>query len=243
MWNCVEYEQLGSTNDKAKELTLTAHGQKLAVTAQIQTAGRGRRGRTWQSFDGNLFLSLALPFELKDCTALVFMTSIALLQTIKNLCSKADVKLKWPNDVLLNGAKVSGILLEKGEGDYMIAGIGVNLKTAPKTDIIYPTISLNDIGVDITPLAFRDKYLENFDALCEIFAKQGIVSIAKIWQTYAKGIGNKIIVKTAKEEKKGIFVGLNDNGMLMLKTPEKIEIISAGDVFFVDDERKEENDK
>lgn len=84
MWQCFEYDELGSTNDEAVRLSASGDGRCLAVTAKRQTAGRGRRGRNWQSLEGNLFLSLALPFDLKNCGALVLVSGLALLQAVKN---------------------------------------------------------------------------------------------------------------------------------------------------------------
>lgn len=241
MWQCFEYDELGSTNDEAVRLSASGAGRCLAVTAKRQTAGRGRRGRNWQSLEGNLFLSLALPFDLKNCGALVLISGLALLQAVKELGPTADIVLKWPNDVLLNGAKISGILLEKGVGDYMIVGIGVNLKAAPESGTLYRVTSLQQAGIVTDRRVFMEKYLNCFDGLYALWAQKGTATVAALWQSYAKGIGDRICVRTAKEEKNGIFTGLDDQGMLILQTPAGREVIGAGDVFF-EDERKREND-
>ena len=100
MWRYFEYEELTSTNDEALALTASAGGEKLAVTATRQTGGRGRRGRSWVSLEGNLFMSLALPFAAEKSAALVLISSLSLLEAVKEFDQNAGVKLKWPNDVL-----------------------------------------------------------------------------------------------------------------------------------------------
>lgn len=236
-WHWREYPELGSTNDKAIELTSTASGEKLVVTAVVQTSGRGRRGRSWEGLDGNLFMSLAFPFILKDSGALVLMVSLALVQAIKILSPNADVCLKWPNDVLLNGAKVSGILLEKGAGDYMVVGIGVNVKAAPKNTQSYPVTSLQAAGIATDSIALMQQYLDCLDNLHEVWQQKGASEISRYWQESAKGIGKTIFVHTFKETKSGIFAGLNNEGMMILETPTGREVMSAGDVFFEDESK------
>ena len=121
-----------------------------------------------------MFLSLALPFDLKNCGALVLVSGLALLQAVKQLDPAADIVLKWPNDVLLNGAKISGILLEKGVGDYMIIGIGVNLKAAPENGTLYRVTSLLQAGIVTDCRAFMEKYLNCFDGLYALWAQKDL---------------------------------------------------------------------
>lgn len=232
MWKYYDYAELGSTNDKAIELTAKARGEKIAVTAEMQTGGRGRRGRRWVGAKGNLFLSLALPFELKDCGVLVLISGLALLELIKEVAPQSDVVLKWPNDVLLDGGKISGILLEKGEAGYMIVGIGINVKVAPITDAAYKVNSLADAGLFFDRSEIKDMYMRHFEQLLDFWQQQGMPALVKRWLKYAKGIGSLIEVKMFNKTKEGVFVGLNDDGLLILKTEQGPEVISAGDVFF-----------
>ncbi len=236
MWQCLDYDELGSTNDKALELSGLAVGEKYAVTAVRQTNGRGRRGRSWIGMDGNLFLSLALPFPAEKSAALVLMSSLALLETVKELAPSVATVLKWPNDVLLNGCKISGILLEKGANGYIIVGIGVNVRAAPVNDMIYPVTSLTAAGIETNRQTFKEIYLRQFDGLMGFYIKEGMPALVSRWLRHAAGVGKKIFVRLPKTIKEGIFSGLDREGRLILQTVSGIEIVSVGDVFFKDDE-------
>lgn len=224
LWNWVDYDEIGSTNDVAKKAE-----SKLLVTAKKQTGGRGRRGRSWESLDGNLFLSISLEVDLRYLGQMVFVAALSLAETIKKLSPSAQVEVKWPNDVLLNAYKVSGILLEKGEKDFLIIGIGVNIEASPKIEgLIYPAISLKEASIKTDRITFLKQYMNIFDAnLKENFSK-----IKEKWLNLAKGLNQEIIVKDESIDKKGIFSGIDENGMLLLKKDGKTEKIYAGDVFF-----------
>ena len=124
-WIYYIFDEVSSTNDVIKQYC-SKSGKYIAVYAKKQTSGRGRRGRNWDSPRGNLFFSMAFEYELQRAGELAFACSLSLLQAVKKIAPYADIKLKWPNDVLLNNAKMSGILLEKGAEKYMIVGVGVN---------------------------------------------------------------------------------------------------------------------
>ncbi len=233
-WQWYDFDELGSTNDEAKELSAKLNSQPFVVTAQNQTNGRGRRGREWISLNGNLFMSLGLECQLKDLGALAFITSLAILDVIKSLNTNSDVKLKWPNDVLLNNHKVTGILMEKGEGDYIIIGVGVNIKAAPNVEgLIYPTISLADTGINVDRISFLEKYLEIFNHHLTNWKRLGFSVIKDEWLKNAKGLGEDINVHMEHCDKKGKFYGVDDNATLLLETPNGIEKIYAGDVFYI----------
>ncbi len=239
MWRCFHYAELASTNDTALALAAAGAGEKYAVSADRQTAGRGRRGRIWQSGKGNLFLSLALPFADKEGSAPVFVSSLALFAAVKSLDASADLALKWPNDVLLAGKKMSGILLERGKNDYMVIGIGVNLESAPaKETVLYPTTCLADAGITVTPAEFAKIYLRCFDEVFALWEKEGLPPLVEKWQTFARGLGQSIVVRLPKTEKTGLFAGLADDGALILQTAEGMEKITAGEVFFGDEAEK-----
>ena len=226
-------DEVGSTNDAAKDYAQKAAGQKLVIAAKRQTAGRGRRGRSWLSLDGNLFFSMLFEFELKNLGKLIMASALSLLDAIKQYDKTADVVLKWPNDVLLNGAKVSGILLEKGEGEYMITGIGVNIRQSPQgADMLYPTTSLKAAGIETTPDEFLHKYLFEFTANLKLANED----LRQKWLDNAKGIGAEIVVRQNGQEQKGIFMGIDENADLLLKTEREEEKILAGDVFYVGEE-------
>lgn len=233
-WLWIDYEEAVSTNDRAKLLTKDTKGHKYIVTAQRQTGGRGRRGKSWIGMPGNLFMSLGMEAELRDFAQMIFVVSLSLLETIRCLSPDADVKLKWPNDVLVNSRKVSGILLEKGEGDYLIIGIGVNIVAAPKIEgLIYPTVSLEDAGIKTDRITVMKKYIEIFDANRQAWKDSGFEAIRQRWLADVKGLGCEIKVHAEKEDKTGVFSGIDENGAMQLDVNGKIEKIYAGDIFYL----------
>lgn len=231
-WQWFDYDEVGSTNDTAKSLTNTETGGKYVVTSLRQTGGRGRRGRSWASLEGNLFMSMAFEAGLKDVGQIVFLVSLSLLETLQNLFPEINICLKWPNDVLVNDCKISGILLEKGEGDYLVAGIGVNIAAAPQIEgLVYPAQSLADLGFETDRVSLLKAYLQTFDADYELWREQGFETIRARWLDKAKNLGKEILVRMNNGEKKGVFAGVDENGALLLKCGENIEKIYAGDIF------------
>ena len=233
-WKWLEFEELQSTNDKAKELAEQgAEGELWVVTAKRQTAGRGRLGRQWQSLEGNLFMSLAMPADMADLSVYVFISSLSLLNIINILKGNinAKVELKWPNDVLLNGAKVSGILLEKAANGYLIVGVGVNVKASPKPDETpYLTTNLAACGFDIDRLELLRYYLAEWKHNMNIWKQQGAAQIKNMWLENAKGLNEEVMVNLGKRIEKGIFAGVADDGALLLRQGEKVVRILAGDI-------------
>lgn len=240
-WICLELGEVESTNDEALRLSQKMDvQQKAVVTAIKQTKGRGRRGRDWASLEGNLFMSLVISAELKDLGKIVLLSSLSLHRTIKSLCDKinAKVELKWPNDVLINGQKVSGMLLEKGAGEYLIIGIGVNIVAVPKLEgLIYPAISLKKIGIMTDRESFLQKYLAIFDEMADTWRHEGFEKIRKEWLNSVKGLGDIISVMNSNTIIKGVFDGVDENGSLLLEVDGKITKILAGDVFYMKDEK------
>lgn len=237
-WTWIDFDELESTNDEALRTKLEYADKKLVISAKKQTKGRGRRGRSWIGQDGNLFMSLLLNWPTADTGALVLIVGLALLKTVKKMSGSADVKLKWPNDVLLNGKKMSGILLESGHTGTMIIGIGVNIAAYPDDDtLIYKATSLLEAGIKCNRAEFLQEYLKQFDEISSLLITQRMMYIVEEWQKNAKGIGQAIIVHMPKKEERGIFRGLDSQGMLLLENAEgQIKTISAGDVFFEKEE-------
>lgn len=233
-WQWYDYEELGSTNDEAKSLTIKANGNKYVVTAKKQSKGRGRRGRSWTGLEGNLFMSMALNVELKDYGQIVFLVSLSLLETLRRLFPTIKICLKWPNDVLVNDCKISGILLEKGEGNYLVIGIGVNIVSAPKIDgLIYPALSLQDCGFSTDRLSLFKAFLQTFDENYRQWREQGFEIIRNRWMENAKNLGKEILVHLNNSDKTGVFAGVDGNGTLLLHCGENIEKIYAGDIFYL----------
>lgn len=236
-WHWEDFAELGSTNDYAAGLSAQPPAPRFAVTAVKQTAGRGRRGRSWQSLEGNLFMSLGLEIEQQRWGELVFVISLALLETVRALKPEIDISLKWPNDVLVAGNKISGILLEKGAGMYIIIGIGVNIVSAPAASgsLLYQAGSLAENGIRTDRVTFLKAFLQQFNCGLERWNRQGFAPVKELWLQAAKGVGSEIRVNLPRESLSGIFKGLGDDGCLLLETAGEIKKIAAGDVFFRQD--------
>lgn len=233
-WHWQEYDIVTSTNDISMELSSNPPASKYLITAKEQTAGRGRRGRSWQSLKGNLFASFTLQGNSNLLNILPFIFSLSLFDSIKDYAHQADIdiKLKWPNDVLINGCKVSGILLEKADNNYIICGIGVNLALSPQ-DIktLYPTISLTECGINVKTHIFLETYVKHLDDYLAKCLTYGSNEILKCWLDNAHQIGEKITVRMENTFKEGLFAGLDTDGALLLSENGKIVRIYAGDVF------------
>lgn len=241
-WHWVDYDELESTNDMALCLSEDIdNSKKIVITAKMQTKGRGRCGRRWIAGQDNLYMSLLLKWNLREAGALVLILGLSLLETIKKFSNGIEACLKWPNDVLVKGKKISGILLETGKNGAIVAGIGVNIAVAPEGEnILYPVTSLKDEGINCTRTEFLSVYLNKFDEVCAFFYKNGMAELSLLWQKNAKGIGEQIRVKMPKKEEKGIFCGLDNQGFLLLRCDNGgLKTIGAGDVFFDESSEKE----
>lgn len=218
------FETLDSTNDTAKSFPPFS-----VIHAGRQTKGRGRMGRVWDSFDGNLFMSLVVPQPAVP-SDYSFITSLSVALTLAPL----SPRIKWPNDVLINGKKISGILLETApeQSDKLIIGIGINITACPE-QTLYPTTCLKECGVDTNAKVILDKVLQNFEDVLISYQKSGFKEIRRKWLEFATGIGQPIHVQLPNKELTGIFNGLDEKGALLLKTTEKEYPIMAGDVFMI----------
>ncbi|WP_083660267.1 biotin--[acetyl-CoA-carboxylase] ligase [Acuticoccus yangtzensis] len=223
---------VGSTNDDAMA-HLRATGASVWVAAERQLAGRGRRGRPWVSERGNLYASFAFAptWSNEAFGILPLAAAVALADAIAKLGITAT--LKWPNDVLVTGLKVSGILIESewaGTERRVVVGYGVNVAHHPET---MPATHLKahrpDLSVDIVRSALIGEAAATFNALGH---GDGVATIRARWLDRAAGIGGPIDVRLDDETRSGVFEGLDETGRLMLRRPDnRLERISAGDVF------------
>ena len=229
-----------------------AHGLRQAASltgpswflAREQTAGRGRRLRPWVSPRGNFHATLILhPTEPAATVALrSFVAAVALRQALVGLTSlPAAFQLKWPNDVLLNGGKVAGILLEcqsTGAGVAALAiGIGVNLIAAPDASLVepgaLPPVSLlGETGLRVTPEAFLDHLAPAYSHWEQVFTAEGFAPLRAEWLSHAARLGQSIRARTGTLSHEGRFETIDGSGALILAQPEGSVAISAADVFF-----------
>ncbi len=235
-----EFESIDSTNEEARRLAVAGERGPIWIMAARQTAGRGRRGRVWESPSGNLAASLMLRpgRPAGDCAQLSFVAAIAACDMIAGFAPGAEVRVKWPNDVLANGAKIAGILLEASSSGadipaWLAVGIGANLAHHP-TDTEFPATSLAALGVTVPPP--RDALLHlaaSFAKWYESWRADGFAFIRDAWLARALGLGTRIRARLQNEELSGVFEGIDGGGALLLgMTAGRTRTIAAGEVFF-----------
>ncbi len=241
----VAFDDIDSTNEEAKRLIASGERGPLWVVAKRQTRGRGRLGRDWISPSGNLHASLIFADIESPATApqLGFVAGVAAIKALKYATGADRFALKWPNDVLFDGAKLGGILLEGVSvetGDprephriVAIIGVGVNCARAPE-DLPYPAKALSALG-DRAPSAaqlfelFSDAVLETLDIWA---GGAGFARLRELWLANAAGLGEPVSVTLARGETlHGRLESIDGHGRLIVDSQGGRRIIDAGDVY------------
>lgn len=236
-------EQAGSTNDEARGLAERGAARDLlVVTAKTQTAGRGRRGRTWVSPAGNLHASLLIrqTGPLARSAELGFAAAAALAGALADLVPTADFRCKWPNDVMVAGgpdapnAKICGMLLDSASDGWLVLGLGVNVAAAPPPEqVMQPATALADLGWSGGPEAVLTEFCRRFWPLLAAWRAEGFAPVRRAWLERALGLGETAVVRLETETLTGRFDALDDDGALVLdQGPAGRRRILAGDVFF-----------
>ena len=235
--------RVDSTNAEAARIAPDLAGPEW-ILALEQTAARGRRGRGWVNPKGNFAATLVMhPGETPDKVALrSFVTSLALYDALVAATGRAEpFSLKWPNDVLLNGGKLAGILLESagsgGRLTHFAIGIGVNLKEAPgaaevEEGATRPVSLLSETGVAITPEEFLDLLAPAYAHYEAQFTTYGFDPIRTAWLSRAARLGEVVTARTTRDEVTGTFETVDAAGNLVLFTAKSRVAIPAADVFF-----------
>jgi BirA family biotin operon repressor/biotin-[acetyl-CoA-carboxylase] ligase len=212
--------------------------------AAEQTGGRGRRGRPWSSPRGNFYATLALqPTEPAEQVALrSFAAALALRHAVAAVTGLGTgLALKWPNDVLLNGGKLAGILLESsgvGQGVSQLSiGIGVNLICAPRPDqvepgAVPPVSLLAETGLRISPENFLTALAQAYDRWETLFLQHGFAPLRTEWLAHAARLGETITARTGTQSESGVFETIDASGALILKTSHARRAIPAAEIFF-----------
>ncbi len=236
-----EFDTLDSTNEEARRRASAGERGPLWITAAKQTSGRGRRGRAWDTPTGNLAATLLLCPAKRAAQAaqLSFVAALATADVIHECAPASRIAVKWPNDVLADGRKIAGILLESassgGRLDWLAVGIGINLAHHP-SGTEFPATSLAALEERVPPsrevltclAAHWAKWYERWDA-------EGFGDIRDAWLARAAFIGTRIRARLRNEEIFGVFEGLDETGALILREGQgHARIIAAGDVFFGD---------
>ncbi len=229
-WRLERYDELGSTSDECVARAKAGEAAGLAVQARRQVAGRGSRGRQWSAPEGNLNLSILLRPDRPAAEAGLFslLAGIAVADALAPRCQTRPM-LKWPNDVLLDGAKVAGILIDATPDgdrlDWLVIGIGVNLAAAPEIEG-RRTTSLSAHGGDLSADDAADAVLAGISAWHDAPGAR----IKDAWLARAHPVGTPLIVRGARGERSGTFAGLSAAGELLLQDKDRIDPISTGDI-------------
>lgn len=214
-------------------------GEKVAIIANAQTHGQGRRGRVWQSPPGNLYASIVMPMgdSLKP-----FQWGFAVSCAVINACihlgiSADDLRLKWPNDVTLGGGKVAGFLMEVGQGPNptIILGVGLNIAEKP-WGISYKTACLQDfLDPAPSPLTVLSHFLTALDDVCGLADAGGFSAIRSIWLSRSHLIGDPMtLIDGGGRSHFGMFDGIDHDGGLLLRYSDGRQIrFLAGDVSLI----------
>lgn len=225
-----------STMDLVRDLADTGEPEGLAIQALQQTKGRGRHGNSWSSPMGNLYLSVLLrPACRPDRAAqMAFVAAVALSDAMGDVIGDGHAKtLKWPNDVLIDGKKASGILLEtkldtKGRVDYLIVGTGVNIFAPAENAIGLDEVKKDRIAIN----TFRDMYLSKLWARYAAWKTDGFAGIREEWVKQAHGLGQPMKIRLPEVSYDGIFRGVDENGVLLAEVGGELRNFTAGEVHF-----------
>jgi BirA family biotin operon repressor/biotin-[acetyl-CoA-carboxylase] ligase len=235
----LHYASIGSTNDEAKRLARAGAPEGTLVWADQQLAGRGRRGRNWVSPPGNLYVSLVLrPGEMPTRIAqLGFVAALGLGDALIELAGPAlRLHYKWPNDLLADGSKLAGILLESETSaqdtvDFVVVGTGTNIATKPD-NVEFPATSLAEQGIaGITPALLLERFAAHIESWARRWRGDGFAPVRQAWLSRASGLGEPIRVRLDRSTLLGRFRDLDEDGALLLDSNEGFRRIAAGEVF------------
>lgn len=231
-WRMLVHDQLPSTADALRQEAEGGAPERLAILARRQTAGRGTRGRAWESPPGNLYLSVLLrpAIPVREVPQWGLLAAVALHAALSPLA--AGLSLKWPNDLLLGGAKCAGILSEAalrpdGALDWLAFGIGVNLAFAPEvpgraTSALPPPA--------ILPEEAAVRLMASLDGWRAAMEREGFDTVRAAWLARGPAMGTPISVTAPGGPLRGSFEGLDRSGALLIRTAGGMETVTAGDV-------------
>ncbi|PIR17468.1 MAG: biotin--[acetyl-CoA-carboxylase] ligase [Deltaproteobacteria bacterium CG11_big_fil_rev_8_21_14_0_20_49_13] len=228
------YKEIVSTNDIAFGLAKNgaAHGE--VVVAETQTKGRGRMGRLWESPAGrSICMSVILrPDSSVETSPLTLVVGIAVADALKNF-TKGELKVKWPNDIWLNGKKLCGILAEKGDG-AIVVGIGVNVNSeksdlSPEVSGIATSLKEEE-GKAFDPEAVLKNICEELDNYYNVFVADGFDPFVALYNSWSLINDKEVSVTFNNEVTKGVAIGIDTDGALLLRKEGAVKKIIAGDV-------------
>ncbi|MEQ9449870.1 MAG: biotin--[acetyl-CoA-carboxylase] ligase [Rhodospirillaceae bacterium] len=247
-WRAMKFDSLDGTNAALRRIVEIEGDveEGLLVWARAQTAGRGRLGRVWESPEGNVYASILVkaPEDRARAPQLGFVASVAVFEAILELprhnAPPPPAAHKWPNDVLVDGAKVCGILPElvtNADGtEWVIVGIGLNLRSTSVQDAMYPVGALTDHKVDTTPEHALTVISRAFSNWLSRWRTEGFAPLRTAWLERGPAIGTQVSVGMPNGTENGAFAGLSEDGALLLDTATGRKTILVGDVLLPEGE-------
>ncbi len=236
----VVLDEIDSTNAEARRRAEAGEVGPVWLLGLRQTSGRGRRGRAWETGSGNLAATLLFTTDKPPAEAaqVSFVAALAVADLLAAYVPASLISLKWPNDPMLGGMKVSGILIESGMrptgGLWIAAGVGVNLARKP-LDSERPATALTTYRAapPPSPIEAIEVLAEAFERWSAVWLSLGFPAIADAWTARAHGLGEPCVARLGTETVHGIAEGLDGDGALRLRLPDgHLRRITAGDVFF-----------
>ena len=234
-WRVEHVEEIDSTNDALAERARAGEPEGLALYAEHQSRGRGRRGRTWEAPSGSSLLCSLLVRPALDVDSLQWAVAAVALSARAALGRYAlDCDLKWPNDVLVEGEKIAGILAElvTTPTRAVVVGLGVNLTECP------PDVGATDLAHHVvappTNRELLDAVLEEVGARRELLdSTQGLARLADEYRAALATIGQRVVVHERETSWEGLAVGVDDAGHLLVRADGGLRVLAAGDVVHV----------
>jgi BirA family biotin operon repressor/biotin-[acetyl-CoA-carboxylase] ligase len=226
------HDLIGSTNDEALRLAREGAPDGTVVVARQQSAGRGRQGRVWISPPGNLYVSFLIrtarfPGLVPSCVSEIgFVAALAVADTLDTII--AGSRLKWPNDVLLAGAKIAGILTEM-TGDAIVIGIGINVAHSPP-DMPYPVVSAASLGAVATADDALATLTDRLERRLTAWGAYGFGPVREAWLQRGPTLGQSLTARVGSSTVTGGYAGLAEDGALLLTTADGTRRIVAGEV-------------
>jgi BirA family biotin operon repressor/biotin-[acetyl-CoA-carboxylase] ligase len=237
----VVFDEIDSTILEARRRADRGELGPVWLIAKRQTAGRGRRGRTWASLEGNLLATYL--FETLHAPARIaflgFAAGVAIAETIDEIIGAGRAKLKWPNDVLIDGAKAAGIMLDSGAmgggSSWAALAFGVNLAAAPEgldqeTTSIRAALPPDALAPE--PLDFLARMRPRLESWAARIEADGFEALRAAWLSRALGLGLPALVRQGEQSLEGRIVGITERGELQLDTETGRRLVAAGDIFF-----------
>jgi BirA family biotin operon repressor/biotin-[acetyl-CoA-carboxylase] ligase len=238
-YHLLSFDELDSTNEEAKRLGHGGGCHGAMIWARRQTAGKGRLGRSWVSSEGNLFVSVLLQPQkpLAELSQISFVAAISAIEAMQDMLPAGkSLQCKWPNDILVDGKKLGGILLESFQSEsggkpWVVAGVGINVDSyPPRTE--FPATSLKEAGVElVSAKIILSRFIHHFIECYNEWDIKGFAPMRKKWMARAWGLNERLCARLPEGNLEGICCGIDAGGSLLLEIGGKKQQVRAADVF------------